>query len=62
MIRERNVRTKLVKDEISHLESVKKIDPETMAVVTIREDGFLKIDYADKSCLLIMPDHTRIYT
>jgi hypothetical protein len=32
-----------------------------MAVVTIREDGFLKIDYPDKSCLMVMPDHTRIY-
>lgn len=32
-----------------------------MAVVLIREDGFLKIDYPDKSCLIEFPDHTRIY-
>lgn len=61
VIRERNVRTKIVKDEISSLECRRKIDPETMAVVLIREDGFLKIDYPDKSCLMVFPDHTRIY-
>ncbi len=59
--RERNVRQKFVKDEIAHMAFQRKTDPETMAVVTIREDGFLKIDYPDKSCLMVMPDHTRIY-
>jgi len=59
--RERNVRSKIVKDEIYHLNSQRKVDPETMAVVVIREDGFLKIDYPDKSCLMVFPDHTRIY-
>lgn len=43
------------------MESRSKVDPESMAVVQIREDGFLKIDYSDKSCLMVFPDHTRIY-
>lgn len=60
IIRERNVRSKIVRDEISVLECQRKVDPETTAVIQIREDGFLKIDYPDKSCLMIFPDHTRI--
>ena len=39
----------------------KKIDPETGAIVNIREDGFLKIEYVDGSWLLIFDDHTRIH-
>ena len=47
VVRERNVRSKVVKDEMQFLGTQRKIDPETMAVVVIREDGFLKIDYPD---------------
>ena len=55
------MRSKIVRDETAALECRRKVDPETMAVVLIREDGFLKIDYPDKSCLMVFPDHTRIY-
>ena len=37
-----------------------KIDPETNAVVQIREDGMLKIVYPDRRTLLILPDHSEI--
>jgi len=43
------------------LETTTKVDPETQAVITIREDGWLKIDYVDKSFLIIFPDQTEIY-
>ena len=38
----------------------KKVDPETAATVTTREDGFLKIDYFDGASLVIFSDHTQI--
>jgi hypothetical protein len=37
------------------------VDPETGATVSIREDGWLKIDYKDGSSLIILSDHTKIY-
>lgn len=40
----------------------RKVDPETGAVLFIREDGMLKIDYKDGSSLIIFADHTRINT
>lgn len=61
VVRERNLRTKVVSDQVSRLQSNIKIDPETAAVVNIREDGFLKIDYVDGSCLMVFADHTRIH-
>lgn len=60
VVRERNLRTGVVKDEVTRLQINKKVDPETAAVVNIREDGFLKIDYADGSCMMIFADHTKI--
>ena len=42
------------------LESNQKVDPETGAIVNIREDGFLRIEYADRSSLLVFPDHTKL--
>jgi len=50
----------VVKDEVARLQINKKVDPETGAVVNIREDGLLKIDYADGSNLIIFADDTRI--
>jgi len=60
VVRERNLRTGVVKDEVARLQINKKVDPETGAVVNIREDGLLKIDYADGSNLIIFADDTRI--
>ena len=37
-----------------------KTDPETNAIVQIREDGMLKILYPDRRTLLVMPDHSEI--
>jgi len=50
-----------VQDQISRLQVVRNIDPETGAVIQVREDGFLKIDYIDGSYLMIYDDHTRIH-
>ena len=60
VIRERNVRTKQVKDEAKRLAIHEKIDPETSAVAQIREDGLLKITYIDRKTLLVFPDHSEI--
>lgn len=60
VVRERNVRTGVVKDEMQRLSLHEKIDPETNAVVQIREDGMLKIVYPDRRTLLILPDHSEI--
>lgn len=46
---------------MSRLQSTIKVDPETAAQVMVREDGFLKIDYADGSCLMVFADHTKIH-
>ena len=56
--REKNIKLGTVKDSRNRLNTVTKIDPETSAVVEIREDGLLKITYIDRRTLLIFPDHT----
>lgn len=60
VVRERNVRTGIVKDEMVRLNTNEKIDPETNAIVRVREDGLLKVTYPDRRTLLVMPDHTEI--
>ena len=60
VVRQRNLRTGIVKDDIARLQINKKVDPETGATLNIREDGFLKIDYVDGSSLIIFADHTMI--
>lgn len=60
VVRERNVRNMTVKDDMERLKTTEKIDPETNASVSVREDGLLTIQYADRRTLLIMPDHTEI--
>ena len=37
-----------------------KTDPETNAIVQIREDGLLKVIYPDRRTLLVLPDHSEI--
>ncbi len=59
-MRERNLRTGVVKDEMQRLRTHEKIDPETNAVVEIREDGLLRIKYPDRRTLLVLPDHSEI--
>ena len=59
-MRERNLRTGAVKDDIARLSITEKIDPETNAVIQIREDGLLKVIYPDRRTLLVLPDHSEI--
>lgn len=35
-----------------------KVDPETNATVSIREDGVLHVEYIDQTSYLTMPDGT----
>lgn len=49
-----------VEDLHKKLKTVTKIDPETGAVVDIREDGLLRVTYIDRRTLLIFPDTTEI--
>ena len=60
IVRERNVRNNRCEDLKIRLESNQKVDPETGAIVNIREDGFLRIEYVDRSSLLVFPDHTKL--
>jgi len=60
VVRERNARTGVVKDEMQRLSTHEKIDPETNAVVQVREDGLLKVIYPDRRTLLVLPDHSEI--
>ena len=60
VVRERNVRTGVVKDEMARLSIHEKVDPETNAVVQIREDGLLRVVYPDRRTLLVLPDHSEI--
>ena len=60
VVRERSVRTGVVKDEVARLSIHEKVDPETNAVVQIREDGLLRVVYPDRRTLLVLPDHSEI--
>ena len=60
VVRERHLRTGVVKDDMQRLVTHEKIDPETNAVVEIREDGLLRIKYPDRRTLLVLPDHSEI--
>jgi hypothetical protein len=60
VIRERNLRSKVATDQQRRLEFHTKNDPETNATVSVREDGFLRVSYVDRSEMLIFPDHSKI--
>lgn len=60
VVRERNLRTGVVRDEPTRLSICQKIDPETNAIVQTREDGVLRVLYPDRRSLLVMPDHSEI--
>ena len=60
IVRERNLRTQTFPDLIQRLKTVTTVDPETSAVVEIREDGLLKITYADRKTLFVFPDNTHL--
>lgn len=49
-------------DEPRRLKLSEKIDPETNARVTVREDGVLTIRYVDESRLVMFADGTEIFT
>ena len=56
--RVRKFKDNLVYDEPRRYKIQEKIDPETNAVIQIREDGVLTIRYVDESRLVMMPDGT----
>jgi hypothetical protein len=47
-----------VYDEPKRLKITEKVDPETSAIVQVREDGVLTIRYIDDSKLVMLPDGT----
>jgi len=61
VVRDRNVRNGTFEDRFKRLESNVKTDPVNNAKVTVREDGFLRIDYVDKRSLIVFPDHTQLF-
>jgi hypothetical protein len=60
--RVRKLRDNSVFDEPRRLRLNEKVDPETNARVTVREDGVLTIKYVDESRLVMFADGTEIYT
>lgn len=60
--RVRKLKDNLVYDEPKRLKISEKIDPETNAVIRVREDGVLTINYIDDKKLVQMPDGTQILT
>ena len=60
ILRERNIRSGTAFDVRGKFQIVTKVDPETAAVVDIRDDGLLKITYVDRRTLLIFPDKTQM--
>jgi len=56
--RVRKLQDNLVYDEPKRLKITEKLDPETSAHVSVREDGVLIIKYIDESRLVMMPDGT----
>jgi hypothetical protein len=60
--RVRRLKDNHVNDEPRRLKITEKIDPETNARVTVREDGVLTIRYVDDSRLVMFQDGTEILT
>mmetsp|Transcript_22921 Transcript_22921/g.35280 ORF Transcript_22921/g.35280 Transcript_22921/m.35280 type:complete len:191 (+) Transcript_22921:3306-3878(+) len=58
--RTRKTKGRIISDEMAKLKIETKVDPETNAVLEIREDKVLSIKYIDQTHLLIMPDGTNI--
>ena len=56
--RVRKLKDNLVYDEPKKLKIQEKIDPETNAVVKVREDSVLLINYVDGTRLVLTPDGT----
>lgn len=60
VLRVRKMKDRIIYDEMTKLKKQTKVDPETNASLTIREDGVLSIEYADETKLITMPDGTNI--
>ncbi len=60
--RVRRLKDNSVTDEPRRLKLTEKIDPETNALVSVREDGVLTIKYVDDSRLVMFQDGTEIFT
>lgn len=60
MRRVRRLQDGTIVDELERLKINSKIDPETNALVQIREDKVLRVDYVDDSSYLIFPDGTKV--
>lgn len=50
----------MVYDEPKRLKITERVDPETSAMIKVREDGVLTIKYLDESKLIMFPDSTQI--
>lgn len=60
--RVRKLRDNIVTDEPRRLKITEKVDPETNAKVSVREDGVLTVKYVDESTLVMFADGTEIFT
>jgi hypothetical protein len=56
--RVRKLQDNLVYDEPRRLKISEKLDPETNAHISVREDGVLIINYIDEKRLVMLPDGT----
>jgi len=54
----RKIKDRIIQDDTVKLRIDTKVDPETNAILKIREDGVLNIEYIDQSLLIVMPDGT----
>lgn len=60
--RVRKLQDNLVYDEPRRLKISERLDPETSAQISVREDGVLIIKYVDEKRLVMLPDGTQILT
>lgn len=56
--RVRKLQDNLVYDEPKRVKITEKVDPETSALIQVREDGVLTIKYIDETKLVMLPDGT----
>jgi len=56
----RKTKGRIILDEVTKMKIETKVDPETNAVLEIREDKVLCVKYIDQSQLIIFPDGTNV--
>ena len=60
--RVRKLKDNLVYDEPRRLKLTERVDPETNAVIRVREDGVLTVVYVDGKRVVMLPDGSQICT